>query len=403
MLSFLPPTGSTVSPRAQYPVSNVTFLETCPPHARARALTDFGAIAQDVALALCRSRQGGSRSSIDVWDQFCDSLNLDPTLANCPDPIPAIQLFAHRYRTGEIAPNGAQVRGKTVGGADRAVGQAFAGMGLPDPRLSAGGHLDLRLSRQLSSYTKHDCPPTRVKPIPLPVLRHAVRCARALDTPYHHALADMIILGFYFLLRPGEYADTANPESSPFRLCDVHLFCHGARISPQQLAAGTLPTFVALEFTTQKNGVKGELIGLGASGDPSFCPVHTVRNRVLALVQHRAALTTPLYTYYANNLTFSITSAHLTSALRVAVQIVGIPLGLTPPDISTRSLRCSGAMALLCANVDTDRIRLLGRWRSDEMLRYLHVQAVPVVAPIAAAMLRNGHFNLLPNQPLPAP
>ena len=56
-----------------------------------------------------------------------------------------------------------------------------------------------------------------------------------------------------------------------------------------------------------------------------------------------------------------------------------------------------------CANVDTDRIRLLGRWRSDEMLRYLHVQAVPVVAPIAGAMLRNGQFTLLPNQPLHAP
>jgi len=87
----------------------------------------------------------------------------------------------------------------------------------------------------------------------------------------------------------------------------------------------------------------------------------------------------------------------------MAVQVVGLPLGLTPTDISVRSLRASGAMALLCANVDTDRIRLLGRWRSDEMLRYLHVQADPVVAPIASAMLRNGHFTLLPNQPFPVP
>ena len=33
------------------------------------------------------------------------------------------------------------------------------------------------------------------------------------------------------------------------------------------------------------------------------------------------------------------------------------------------------AMALLCAGVNSDRTRLLGRWRSDEMYRYLHVQA----------------------------
>jgi hypothetical protein len=54
-------------------------------------------------------------------------------------------------------------------------------------------------------------------------------------------------------------------------------------------------------------------------------------------------------------------------------------------------------MALLCANVDTDKIRLLGRWHSDEMLRYLHVQALPVVAPLANLMVRHGHFSFIPN------
>ena len=46
-----------------------------------------------------------------------------------------------------------------------------------------------------------------------------------------------------------------------------------------------------------------------------------------------------------------------------------------PADVSARSLRAAGAMALLCADVDSDRIRLLGRWQSDQMFRYLHVQA----------------------------
>jgi len=184
-------------------------------------------------------------------------------------------------------------------------------------------------------------------------------------------------------------------------MCDVHLFWNGARMSTQQLAAGNIPDFVALEFTNQKNGVRGELIGLGPSGDPSFCPIQAVRSRLLALHLSDAPPETPLYTYFAHNLPFAISSSHLTSAVRMAVQVVGLPLGLTLTDISVRSLRASGAMALLCANVDTDRIRLLGRWQSDEMLRYLHVQAVPVVAPIASAMLRNGQFTLLPNQPFP--
>jgi hypothetical protein len=37
-------------------------------------------------------------------------------------------------------------------------------------------------------------------------------------------------------------------------------------------------------------------------------------------------------------------------------------------------------MALLCAHVDTDIIRLVGRWHSNEMLRYLHIQAEPTMA-----------------------
>jgi hypothetical protein len=89
----------------------------------------------------------------------------------------------------------------------------------------------------------------------------------------------------------------------------------------------------------------------------------------------------------------------LTAALRTTVYATGANWGLQPPDISIRSLRSSGAMALLCAKVDTDLIRLLGRWRSDEMLRYLHVQSFPIVAPLAAQMLQHGTFTLIPNQP----
>ena len=57
-------------------------------------------------------------------------------------------------------------------------------------------------------------------------------------------------------------------------------------------------------------------------------------------------------------------------------------------------------MALLWANVGTDRIRLLGRWRSDEMMRYLYVQAFPIAAPLAPLMVRHGYFTLIPNNTL---
>ena len=51
-------------------------------------------------------------------------------------------------------------------------------------------------------------------------------------------------------------------------------------------------------------------------------------------------------------------------------------------------------MALLCAGVDSSNlIRMIGRWRSDEMYRYLHVQAQPVMNGLAAATMLRGGFT----------
>jgi hypothetical protein len=59
-------------------------------------------------------------------------------------------------------------------------------------------------------------------------------------------------------------------------------------------------------------------------------------------------------------------------------------------------------MALLYAHVDTDIIHLVGWWRSDEMLCYLHVQAEPVMHRFASKiMLSDGDFNLSPNSLVP--
>jgi hypothetical protein len=170
-----------------------------------------------------------------------------------------------------------------------------------------------------------------------------------------------------------------------------HLHC------PQHELYAT--TFACLEFTSQKNGVRGELIGLGHSGNPAFCPIASLVNRIIHLQTHNAPQMTPLYSYHTGSGWAAITSSILTTTLRQAVTAIGHNFGLSPHEISARSLRSSGAMALLCGNVDTDRIRLLGRWHSDEMLHYLHVQAFPVVATIASTMLTHGNFTLIPNTP----
>jgi hypothetical protein len=55
-------------------------------------------------------------------------------------------------------------------------------------------------------------------------------------------------------------------------------------------------------------------------------------------------------------------------------------------------------MALLCAHVDADTIRLLGQWRSGVMLQCLTAQAQPVMRDFSRRMLEGADCLLLPNQ-----
>ena len=59
-------------------------------------------------------------------------------------------------------------------------------------------------------------------------------------------------------------------------------------------------------------------------------------------------------------------------------------------------MQSSGAMALLMARVNTDMIRLVGRWRSNAMLLYLHTTAQTFTEGIASHMVQHGDYALIP-------
>jgi hypothetical protein len=337
----------------------------------------------------------------DIWETFCISLPCDTYLEHLPDPIPILQLFTHRYRNGTLAPSNTQVRSLTVEDALQAIGQAFTTLGKKDPRLQPLGKLDFRLSRQLSAYKKQDPPPTRVKPIPFPMIAQTVDLCCAANTPANPTIADMLLLGFYFLLCPGEYTFTDNEDAAPFQYCDVHLLIHSHHLNHYTCSDEELQciTYIGLEFTNQKNGVHGELVGLGKSGHPTWCPVHALLNCIKHMRHHHASPTTPLYKYFDRTWK-RIYTILLTRHLHNTVTALGLTYGIQPHEISIGLLRALGAMALLCAQVDTDMIHLLGRWQSDEMLRYLHIQSFPMLAPLVSQMLNHGQYTMTPNHPL---
>ena len=256
----------------------------------------------------------------------------------------------------------------------------------------------------LAAWKKVDPPATRVKPIPMSVIRRICHIAKQLppNSFFLEAVADMIIIAFFYLLRPGEYTD-APSDTTPFTLGDVQLFIGPTRLNIETASDSELlqARSASLTFTKQKNGVENEVIKLGRSGDPFCCPTLAIARRVIHLRSNNAPSNTPLArAFLASGTTKSVTPAVITYHLRAAVRFLGSGLGFTPAEVSARSLRAGGAMALLVAKVDTDVIRLLGRWRSDEMFRYLPLTAEPITRHFAKRMLQ-ADYTISPNQLVP--
>ena len=215
-------------------------------------------------------------------------------------------------------------------------------------------------------------------PIPITVIRRIATLAQttmSADATFC-AISDMIVITFFFLLCPGEYTDNNN---NPFRLADIQLFIGDTHINLTSAPIEQIQQarFASLTFTNQKNGMRGEVIGLARSRDPYVCPVQAIIRRVLYLRQHSAPSTTPIARVF--NTTATVTANAITTCIRDAVTYIGPELGFLPSDVSARCLRAAGATALLLAKVDPNVIRLIGRWRSDKMLQYLHIQAYPLM------------------------
>jgi hypothetical protein len=118
-------------------------------------------------------------------------------------------------------------------------------------------------------------------------------------TADHIAIANMLTITFLFLMCPSKYTSTPS-DTTLFTLADVQLFishCH-LNIFLDLEADLLASTFCLYTFMDQKNGVQGEVIGLGHSGSPLMCPILSTIHHILHLCRHHALPSTPLSTYY---------------------------------------------------------------------------------------------------------
>jgi hypothetical protein len=209
------------------------------------------------------------------------------------------------------------------------------------------------------------------------------------------AIADMITIAFFYFLRPGEYTGTTSDDAA-FRVEDIALYIQDRRLNSMTATQSELPTAdsVAYTFTTQKNGRRGGKLVHDKSGHGLCCPVKATARRLLHHRNNKCKASTPLASYYNAIKRVAIKATDVTAVLRTAMMLNHHRTGIAADEVSARSLRAGGAMALLCGRIDFDHIRMLGRWHSDAMMRYLHMQAQAVVGGYTAKNVQQRHLHL---------
>ena len=137
--------------------------------------------------------------------------------------VEILQVYIHWVRQGRWYKI-YQVRADSVSAAWRAIATVHLLDGRPDPRkplCSSSRNLDLRLSRQLRTYSFQDPPTSRQKPVPLGLFMAAASNAGSVTKDW--CLADLVQIGFYFSYA---HVNTQNPICTVVQHNFIYVICN---------------------------------------------------------------------------------------------------------------------------------------------------------------------------------
>ena len=325
------------------------------------------------------------------WRSYLERHQLgDPYLQHLSphERLHVLLAFAAFTRTGALG-KGKQVRTGTVTTALRYVGQTFNLAGYSDPRM-ANEHLHLAITRLFRSYTNEDPPPNSQIALPVTVFENIQQHECSSANLREQAAADLIIIGFFFLLRVGEYTLPTSKRLTrtvQFRLRDI-TFWDGTTALPFDASLDTLSqaSKVTLRLDNQKNCHRNDTL-THERVDGILNPVFATARRFVSARIHSNGDLDALICQYSP-------SAHVTSPLiktilhRALIRSGAIRSGFDIARTGSHSIRASGAMALFLNNTSTVLIRKLGRWRSETWLTYIHSQIGELTKGLSRKMAR---------------
>jgi hypothetical protein len=216
-------------------------------------------------------------------------------------------------------------------------------------------------------------------------------------TLHLEAVADLVIIAFFYLLRVGEYTTPHSARTKrtiPLWDCDIRLWYQG-KIIPHLAGLQALmradSTTICIVHT--KNGTKGAVVHHEGIGGP-ICPVAAMAHHI-ANIQQAKSVTCQLNGVYNESGRHSQVSDR---DIGIAVQWGAtcdclLTRGYTMNPISLHSLRAGGAMAMKLSGASDSTIMQVGQWSSLTYLTYIHLQIGALTAGLSKLMATQVRFQ----------
>jgi hypothetical protein len=211
------------------------------------------------------------------------------------------------------------------------------------------------------------------------------------------AIADLSISAFFFAMRSCECTTTPTPgKTKTINLAGIVFRDASKRIVPQESPAIHDAEYVSFTFEDQKNNEKNDTRSQRRTTDGVLCPVRRTASivaRIRRLVPGYSGATT-INTIFVGGTVIALSQEYLRDRLRVTCTALGgkATFGYSASDIGTKSLRSGAAMALFLMNHSTERIMLLGRWKSAAFLVYIRPQVLEWTNDMSRDMIRHDSF-----------
>jgi hypothetical protein len=213
------------------------------------------------------------------------------------------------------------------------------------------------------------------------------------------AYHQLILLAFFFAMRPCEYHKTPKGElrTKPLRLGNIAFRKNQGFMRIDDANIHNADT-VSITFEFQKSTRRDETVTQSRNNDPLLCPVKAAATIVRRLRAIGATKNTHIYSYRdKNGKTRELTAKISLACLRMFIATVDQKYNLLPKDIGLHSLRSSSAMAMYLSGVPVYTIMLLGRWASNAFLRYIRKQVAELTNNVSQLMITNQAYYHLPD------